>query len=54
MRPSRRSAGFTVLELLVGFANLATVGIAVLSALSQQAREVGETSDFTIALLLAQ
>jgi len=49
-----RRPGFTLLEVLVGGAILATVGIAVLSALSQQAREVGETSDFTIALLLSE
>lgn len=50
----KRRAGFSLLEVLVAGAILATIGMAVMSALTQSAREVTAASDFTIALLLEE
>lgn len=47
-------AGFSLLEVLIAGALLAVVGLAVVGAVSQSAREVKTTSDYSLALFLSQ
>ena len=46
--------GVSLLEILVGMTILSVAGIAVVAALRQSAQEVDTTSDYTLALGLAQ